>query len=296
MVQAGGGGKRRLDILGFQCDLLHISRTRHGDRHEHLVKQVTAAREQESDVLRQKGAGESVTQADHHQQRSFCHQDGPFAKAVDGPAQQWLDDNAQDAAQGDEGGQGLGGFVVNRDNYPGGEGDEDLLARTVEHRQRVEQSVFLLQLEEGFRPGGLFLLHQEHHHRSHDKHYGSDDEAVFIGEVEKLEPQVNQEAPGDGCQVTHCVQLSQALAGLARGRQLHAHRAGHRHEQVCPETIQEQKHHHAVKTFGGETDQKNAGGCDELGDPAQAARAQKHEGSGNKQGDQAGQLTREFQE
>ena len=136
---------------GLQGDLLHVGGAGHADRHEHLIQQVADADDQEGGVLGEHEPGEAVSQADKHQQHGFRTQDEALAQAVDHPAQQRLEEDADDPAQGQQRGHGLGGLLEDGHHHPGGEGDEQLFARAVQHGQDVVQPVLAVQLQEGLR-------------------------------------------------------------------------------------------------------------------------------------------------
>lgn len=296
MVDGEAGGEGRLDMVLVQRDFLHVHRAGHVDRHEHLVEEVKAADEGQRGTLGEDKLREGVPQADHHQHSGLDLQHQAHAVAVDGSAEHRLEENPDDAADGQQRGDGLGGLLEDGYDHPGAKGQENLFARAGNDVQDVVQAVFLMQGEEGAGFLGSIRLHQEHEPGRQRQPDRREQEGGFEAEVQEAEADKDHETPQNGGQVPDGVQLPEPPPGLTLARQLHADGGGQRNEQVLTYAVDEQADHHDGVGGGDEADQQRANHGEQQGHDSQPAAAEEAKQGGDKDYQEAGQLARQFQQ
>ncbi len=202
MVNGHSRGQGGLHILRLHGHFFHIGGAGHIDRHEREIQQVTHARHPKSRLLRQEIGAEAVAKAHPHQQHGLTRQHKALAQFINHPAQQRLEEDADDAANHQKLRQKLGGLLKDGHQHPRRKGDKELLARAVQHRQEIVQPVFAVQAQ--VHPGGLglFFLHPEHQSRRDDESHRRQRKGHLKGEPQVAEAQKHQKAAQNGSQIS----------------------------------------------------------------------------------------------
>ena len=168
MVDGNTGGDGGLHLVAVVCQVLDIDVGGHGGLGDDGIQHIVGAADVVGHLLGEQVVGKAVEEADDHQNQSIGHHDGLVAQLVDDPPDQGCRKETGDGGNGKQQADHGSIGAVEQDQHIGAEGEEHLLAGTVEHFQHVVFGILLVEIEAALVLVGLaFTLDTEGKNHAH---------------------------------------------------------------------------------------------------------------------------------
>ena len=222
--------------------------------------------------------GETVEEADDHENQRVRDHDDLVAEPVYDLAHQRRGEEAAHRRQGEQRADDHGVRAVEQDEHIGAEGEENLLARAVKHFQHVILGVFPAEVETAF----IFVRGALARHAQAGDEAEADD-ARADGEGRAVKPggvpdeekrRDDHEVAGQRADLLRCVLQAQRLAAAPRAGILQRERVAHAQLHVVAEGIDEDAQDDQHASCGHDGLRGHAGEHKDRAEPVDALRGE----------------------